>query len=122
MARLYGDNEDINSDKVKDFFNDRANKDVESDLSIVLFQDKENSERRNSEENALFLKNIDCSDKKVLEIGCGGGRFSEFIHDKCAYYLGIDYTEEHIETANKNYDYELLRLCSLHRQRKQILY
>ena len=24
MARLYGENEDINSDKVKDFFNDRA--------------------------------------------------------------------------------------------------
>ena len=68
MARLYGDNEDINSDKVKDFFNDRANKDVESDLSIVLLQDKENSERRNREDNALFLKNIDCSNDDSINI------------------------------------------------------
>ena len=33
MARLYGENEDINSDKVKDFFNDRANREFDSDLS-----------------------------------------------------------------------------------------
>lgn len=50
MSRLYGDKEDINADKVKDFFNKRANKDVESDYSIVLFQDKENSEQRHEEE------------------------------------------------------------------------
>lgn len=36
MSRLYGDKEDINSDKVKDFFNKRANKEFDSDLSIVL--------------------------------------------------------------------------------------
>ena len=45
MSRLYGDKEDINADKVKDFFNKRANKDVESDYSIVLFQDKENRKK-----------------------------------------------------------------------------
>lgn len=50
MSRLYGGNEDINSDKVKDFFNKRASKEFESDLSIVLFQDKENSEQRHIEE------------------------------------------------------------------------
>ena len=59
MVRLYDEIEDINSDKVKDFFNNRATKDVESDLSIVLFQDKENSERRNREENQLVLEKID---------------------------------------------------------------
>ena len=39
MSRLYGDNEDISPDKVKNFFNDKVNRDLESDLSIVLFQD-----------------------------------------------------------------------------------
>ena len=77
-----------------------------SDLLIGIYEDKETAEARNKEQCDLMTEKIDFSNKKVLEIGCGGGRFSEFIHDKCAYYLGIDYTEEHIETANKNYDYE----------------
>ena len=79
---------------------------MESDLLIGIYEDKETAEARNKEQCDLMIEKIDFSNKKVLEIGCGGGRFSEFIHDKCAYYLGIDYTEEHIETANKNYDYE----------------
>ena len=74
MSRLYGGNEDINSDKVKDFFNKRASKEFESDLSIVLFQDKENSEQRHIEEKKLLFESIDVSNKKVLEIGCGIGR------------------------------------------------
>ena len=106
MARLYGDKEDIEYGKVKNFFSKRFNKGLESDLLIGIYEDKETAEARNKEQCDLMTEKIDFSNKKVLEIGCGGGRFSEFIHDKCAYYLGIDYTEEHIETANKNYDYE----------------
>ena len=59
MVRLYCDNEDINSDKVKNFFADRANRELESDLSIVLFQDKENSEQRHIEEKKLLHEHID---------------------------------------------------------------
>lgn len=53
-----------------------------------------------------MLEAIDFDGKKVLEIGCGGGRFVEFIHDKCFEYVGIDYTEKHIESANKNYHFD----------------
>lgn len=53
MYRLYGDNEDISLDKIKIFFNDGANRDLENDLSIVLFQDKENSAQRHEEEKKL---------------------------------------------------------------------
>lgn len=106
MSRLYGDNEDINSDKVKNFFADRANRDLESDLSIVLFQDKENSEQRHIEEKKLLQEHIDVTGKKVLEVGCGIGRWVEALHDKCESYLGIDYTEDLIEIAEKTYDYD----------------
>lgn len=106
MARLYGETEDINSDKVKDFFNKRANKDVESDLSIVLFQDKENSEKRNNEENKLVTEKIDFTDKKVIEIGCGIGRWAEFFHGKCSSYLGLDYSENLIDIAKKSHDFK----------------
>lgn len=104
MSRLYGDNEDINPDKVKDFFNDRANRDLESDLSIVLFQDKENSAQRHEEEKKLFYDHIDTSGKKVLEIGCGIGRWAEALHDRCESYLGLDFSEELIEIAKKTYE------------------
>nr|WP_295162401.1 class I SAM-dependent methyltransferase [uncultured Methanobrevibacter sp.] len=106
MSRLYGDNEDINSEKVKNFFADRANRELESDLSIVLFQDKENSEQRHIEEKKLFHEHIDVTGKKVLEVGCGIGRWVEALHDKCESYLGIDYTEDLIKIAEETYDYD----------------
>lgn len=107
MSRLYGDNEDISPDKVKDFFNDRANRDLESDLSIVLFQDKENSAQRHEEEKKLFYNHIDTAGKKVLEIGCGIGRWAEALHGKCESYLGLDFSEELLAIAKKTYaDYD----------------
>ena len=106
MSRLYGENKDIDPDEVKNFFADRANRDLESDLSIVLFQDKENSEQRHIEEKKLFNQHIDVSGKKVLEVGCGIGRWTEALHDKCESFLGIDYTEDLIEIAKKSYDFD----------------
>lgn len=106
MSRLYGDKEDINSDKVKDFFNDRANREFDSDLSIVLFQDKENSEQRHAEEKKLLAEKINLSGKKVLEVGCGIGRWAEALYDKCESFLGIDYSENLIEIANESINYD----------------
>ncbi|WP_405316431.1 class I SAM-dependent methyltransferase [Methanobrevibacter sp.] len=103
MSRLYGDKEDINSEKVKDFFNKRASKDSEGLYSIVLFQDKENSEQRHEDEKKIFYENIDVSGKNVLEIGCGVGRWAEALHGKCDSYLGLDFSEELLEIAKESY-------------------
>lgn len=105
MSRLYGEKENIDSNEVKNFFAERASRDLDSDLSIVLFQDKENSEQRHLEEKKLLHEHIDISDKKILEIGCGIGRWAEALYDKCGFYLGIDYTEDLIEIAKKSYNY-----------------
>ena len=106
MSRLYGDKENIDSEEVKNFFSERASRELESDLSIVLFQDKENSEQRHIEEKKLFYEHIDLEGKKVLEVGCGIGRWAEALHGKCESFLGIDYTEDLIEIANKSYDFD----------------
>lgn len=106
MARLYGNKENIEYDKVKSFFDNRYNKGLEDDLLIGIYENKEIAEKRNQEQGKLMLETIDFTDKKVLEIGCGGGRFVEFIHDKCSAYVGFDYTESHIESANKNYHFD----------------
>ena len=106
MSRLYGDKENIDSEEVKNFFSERASRELESDLSIVLFQDKENSEQRHIEEKKLFYEHVDIEGKKVLEIGCGIGRWAEALHGKCESFLGIDYTEDLIDIANESYDYD----------------
>ncbi|MBR4448275.1 class I SAM-dependent methyltransferase [Methanobrevibacter sp.] len=106
MSRLYGEKEDIDSEEVKNFFSERASRDLESDLSIVLFQDKENSEQRHIEEKKLFHEHIDVDGKKVLEVGCGIGRWAEALHNKCESFLGIDYTEDLIKIANNSYDFD----------------
>ena len=111
MSRLYGENKDIDSNDVKNFFSDRANRDLESDLSIVLFQDKENSEQRHIEEKKLLYEHIDLSGKKVLEVGCGimGSRltlkdfYSEGLDaDYNAIYRTEDEYMELFETLNYN--------------------
>ena len=106
MSRLYGDKENIDSEEVMNFFSERASRDLESDLSIVLFQDKENSEQRHIEEKKLLYEHINLEGKKVLEVGCGIGRWAEALHGKCKSFLGIDYTEDLIEIANKSYDFD----------------
>lgn len=106
MARLYGEKEDINKDTIKDFFDKRAEKKVDSLMTITSFQEKENLDKRQEEESKLILENIDLTGKKVIEIGCGLGRWAEFFHDKCETYMGIDYAGNLIEIANDTYKYK----------------
>lgn len=106
MVRLYGEKEDINTGSVKDFFDKRASKKTESLMTITSFQEKENLEKRQEEESKVILNNINLKGKKVIEIGCGLGRWAEFFHDKCESYLGIDYSKNLIDLAKENYNYE----------------
>lgn len=99
MSRIYGNIEEIDSEKIKKFFNNRAKKDEEALLVKTEFSDKENVEKRQKEESELLLNKIDFENKKILEIGCGIGRWAEVFHDKCDSYLGIDYSEDLIEIA-----------------------
>lgn len=106
MSRIYGNIEEVDSEKIKKFFNNRAKKDEEALLVKSEFSDKENVEKRHKEESELLLNKIDFENKKILEIGCGTGRWAEVFHDKCDSYLGIDYSEDLIEIAKENYNYD----------------
>ena len=74
MSRLYGEKESIDCEKVKDFFDNRASKEVENILSITMYQDSDVVEKRHKDESKIVL--------------------------------GIDYSKNLIEIANKTYDYD----------------
>jgi ubiquinone/menaquinone biosynthesis C-methylase UbiE len=46
------------------------------------------------------IKNIIEPDKKIIDVGCGTGRFSFSVSDKCSSVLGIDLSKRNIERAN----------------------
>ena len=45
----------------------------------------------------------DISDKKVLDIGCGGGRTTKFLMTLTQQYLGIDYSDKMIQACKVKY-------------------
>lgn len=106
MARLYGEKEDIDSKKVKNFFDERAKKNVENILSKTMYQDKQVVEKRQSDEIKIVLSKLDLNNKKILEIGCGIGRWAEVFKDYCSQYLGIDYSKNLIKIAKENYSFD----------------
>lgn len=105
MARLYGKKENINTNDVKNFFDKRAEKDVENLMTITSYHDAENLEKRQEEEIKVLSKKIEFENRNILEIGCGLGRWAEFFHDKCNNYIGIDYSENLIKLAKNNFNY-----------------
>lgn len=105
MTRLYGEKENIDSNTIKNFFNKRAEKDVEDLMTITSYHDKANLEKRQKEEINVLTKKIDFNGKKLFEIGCRLGRWTDFFQDKCHIYVGIDYSENLIELAKKHFNY-----------------
>ncbi len=65
------------------------------------------------EEKKKILSLVDFKDKVILDVGCGDGRYSEILKEKCQKYIGIDVDEELIFQNNlKNQDEKVTFLCT----------
>ncbi|NWF90846.1 MAG: class I SAM-dependent methyltransferase [Ignavibacteriaceae bacterium] len=53
------------------------------------------------------IKNLIKPNSRILDVGCGTGRFSFFIADKCSSVVGIDLSQRNIEKAKKNLQKEI---------------
>ena len=100
-------NKKVNSDNIKKFFEERANKhDENNPLKSVIYQDKNPSlakERdlyeRNKIRNLLKIS----KDDVVLDVGCGIGRWAGEMSGMVKKYIGIDYINEFINIAKTKY-------------------
>lgn len=104
-SRIYGENIAIDSSRVNGFFEQRFCK--ENPLASVMVRsgpDDAVAEKRNANESVLvngFLRGRD--GLRVLDLGCGTGRWAGNIKNRIAFYAGLDFTENYIKAAKEIY-------------------
>lgn len=102
--RIYGKRTDIDTEHVREFYDRRAAQASSGDIGAVLLgvQDKTLLDRRNryDQEYILPLLNIG-AETRVLDLGCGLGRWAGFLLPKCGFYCGVDFSREMTRLAEQ---------------------
>ncbi len=84
---------------------DSFNRDVEATSGYLYTNENRLSARlSNSRISDAIHKHLDCRGKRILDIGCGDGTYTEeFITRGASFVLGIDPVENAISRANEKY-------------------
>ena len=104
-TRIYDEKININYESTKSFWETRAGEDV-SLKSVLLGVDKKDDaqERRNKKELEILTSFLKKGSKyKILDIGCGIGRWADNLKNIIENYIGIDYTEPFVDFANNRF-------------------
>lgn len=104
-TRIRDKNIEITSDATKSFWQSRISKGYNL-KSVLLNEDAEDNQilNRNTKESNLLKSFLDENKKyKILDIGCGIGRWVSNLHNFIEQYTGIDYTNGFIELAKNKY-------------------
>lgn len=106
--RIKGKIVDIKDQSTKDFFNNRKNKNLPHRYNYVNYQDDEPEkvlERDRIEKKKIepFIPFKEWN--YILDIGCGVGRWGDAVIPKLksGKYIGIDYTQDFIDIAEKHF-------------------
>lgn len=108
--RIYNKKINLKKESVKNFFDGRGERIALEPLTAVLYQDKNPAlahKRDEYERGKVFpLLSLKRS-SKVLDIGCGIGRWASLVAPEVESYVGIDFSSPFIEYAEKEYqDYK----------------
>lgn len=122
MARVFSKIEDkikpdINQDEVLSFFEERARKAKTLGYKqAVIYQDKnpELAEQRDLIEKKILLPKLSLSgNERLLDIGCGTGRWTETLYNKVKYYHGIDSSLGLLNIAKSRFEEKNLKFTCI---------
>lgn len=118
--RIKGEKVDIDYEKTKEFFESRGDKYNEAHPYVTtMYQDSNPhlTDARNQEEvsRILPLLNLD-ADSRILDMGCGIGRWADAVGDDILSYLGVDFSRSLIEIARtrntrRQFSFEQMSVC-----------
>lgn len=115
--RIFDEKVDISYEKTKAFYDQRATKyNKEHPYISIMCQDDhpEIAEERNRVETSKILPILSLTPtSRILDLGCGIGRWADAITEKIEYYLGCDFSEELIAIAKErnqkeNYSFQAI--------------
>jgi len=114
-GRFYGKSVCVDSDSIKEFWNNNAKKDS-SLKSVLLGKDfgANSADLHNQKETKILLDFIGNDKKDILDIGCGIGRWAYNLLPIIQSYHGIDFSDEFVKNANNSFaEYENIQFfCS----------
>jgi SAM-dependent methyltransferase len=103
--RIHGERIRIDDDQVQRFFSDRARRGEKLDPVVaMLYQDSNPAlaMSRDLHEKETVLPLLKATDQdRVLDIGCGLGRWTDVLADQVAVYVGTDPIEPLIDMARQ---------------------
>lgn len=108
-SRIYDNSVDLDKIAIRDFFNKRAPKSIDENMNnSTMLQDKKPeiaTKRDLIEKQTIEPYFITDEQSKILDIGCGIGRWAEIFKEKdMTLYQGIDISEKLIAVAAKVYN------------------
>lgn len=105
-TRIYDSSVDIDFSSVQEFWQARSN---QHNLHSVLLgnpEDQDAMRLRNEQDCSIFRDNIPIiKGAKVLEIGCGMGRWVGNFGQDFSLYHGFDFSSGYVEQATKNFQH-----------------
>lgn len=99
-TRIVDDRRTLDYDATSTFFRGRGEHAADHPLTATMYQDEDLAARRDREEKARVLPLLSfCPDDRVLDLGCGTGRWAVAVADQVDAYLGIDFSDGLLDVA-----------------------
>lgn len=105
QTRVYTDKIEIDNNSTKEFWENRANN-INNLQTVLLGSDKTGIEQNTrNEHEKLIVESVikQIQNPKILDIGCGIGRWAENLINQFDFYTGVDFSEGFINFASEKF-------------------
>jgi SAM-dependent methyltransferase len=116
-ARISGKSHSIRYDQTQAFLDTRADKASNDPLTATMYQDATLATRRDEFEKQTVLPLLHPrANDRVLDLGCGAGRWARALAPVVDRYLGIDFSQKLLDAAahhNPGVSFQCMRVDAL---------